>query len=97
MGKRYLELVEQVSCFWIRRCCCHITSHFSHVFGTRYSASDDEQDREPSTADLLRQKRATRKEKQREAQRPQGRVESLGFSLRLPLFSSLNMPLTKLI
>jgi hypothetical protein len=61
---------------------CRIDEHSSHVFGTLYSTSDDEQNRAPSTAELLREKRAARKEKQREvAKQPQTRERTPGFSL----------------
>jgi hypothetical protein len=84
MGKGYFKMVESVSCLSVSldEWCC-INEHSSHVFGTLCSTSDDEQDREPSTADLLRAKRTARKTRQ-EAQQPQAaRGRTPGVSLRL--------------
>jgi hypothetical protein len=62
-----------------QRCC--INKRSSHVFGTLGSTSDDEQDGEPSTADLLRAKRTARKERQKVQQPARGSTP--GVSLRL--------------
>jgi len=81
MGKGYFKMVESVgrSDASLDQQCC-INEHSSHVFGTLCSTSDDEQDREPSTADLLRAKRTARKERQEAQQSARGRTP--GVSLR---------------
>lgn len=63
MGNGYSKMVESVS--YSLRLLVITNKHSSHVFGTLCSTTDDEQGREPLTADILRAKRTARKERQK--------------------------------
>jgi hypothetical protein len=82
MGKGHLEMVEYVSHVDVFLD-AGVNQYSSHVFGNLYNTSDDEESQEPSTADILRKKRAARKDRQRDTQRPQTKERTPGLPLRL--------------